>query len=91
MKVLSGSHRVRILTQLLDGESCVGHISTAINMPITAASQQLPVLRGAELLLHRQDGQLRLYSLSNSPSYALLRSTLGVPHEDSINDLTNDQ
>ncbi|WP_409530221.1 ArsR/SmtB family transcription factor [Sphingomonas sp.] len=91
MKVLSGSHRILILTQLLHGESCVRHIAAAINMPVTAVSQQLSVLRGAKLVVYRQEGQLRFYSLSNSPTHALLQSALGVPREDCINNLKNDQ
>jgi len=73
-KVLGDSTRLRILHALLAGELCVGDLSEALGMGLSAVSHQLAVLKGARLVRHRRDGKLIYYSLNDHHVTLLLES-----------------
>ena len=73
-KVLGDSTRLRILHALLAGELCVGDLSDALGMGLSAVSHQLAVLKSGRLVRHRRDGKLIYYSLSDHHVISLLKS-----------------
>jgi len=73
-KVLGDSTRLRILHALLAGELCVGDLSQAFGMSLSAVSHQLAVLKGARLVSHRREGKIVYYSLSDHHVSAVLQS-----------------
>jgi len=73
-KVLGDSTRLRILHALLAGELCVGDLSTALGMGLSAVSHQLAVLKAGRLVRHRRDGKLVYYSLCDHHVISLLES-----------------
>jgi len=60
LKAISHSTRLAILDILRDGEQCVCHIEATLNLRQAYISQQLRVLKQAELVDSRRDG-LNLY------------------------------
>jgi len=73
-KVLGDSTRLRILHALLAGELCVGDLSEALGMGLSAVSHQLSVLKSARLVRHRREGKLIYYSLIDHHVTLLLES-----------------
>ena len=73
-KVLGDSTRLRILHALLAGELCVGDLSQAFGMSLSAVSHQLAVLKSARLVSHRREGKIVYYSLSDHHVSAVLQS-----------------
>jgi ArsR family transcriptional regulator, lead/cadmium/zinc/bismuth-responsive transcriptional repressor len=73
-KVLGDSTRLRILHALLAGDLCVGDLSEALGMGLSAVSHQLAVLKMARLVRHRREGKLIYYSLSDDHVTSLLES-----------------
>ena len=84
-KALSHPVRLRILDILARQEACVCHLSDVLKKRQPYISQQLAVLREAELVADRKDGQMVYYRLKDglvSQLLALTRETLseqGVP------------
>jgi DNA-binding transcriptional ArsR family regulator len=60
LKAISHSNRLAILDILRDGEQCVCHMEAILNVRQAYISQQLMVLKQAELVESRRDG-LNLY------------------------------
>ena len=60
LKAISHSTRLAILDILRDGEQCVCHMEATLNLRQAYISQQLMVLKQAELVDSRRDG-LNLY------------------------------
>lgn len=60
LKAISHSTRLAILDILRDGEQCVCHMEASLNLRQAYISQQLMVLKQAELVGSRRDG-LNLY------------------------------
>jgi DNA-binding transcriptional ArsR family regulator len=73
-KILGDSTRLRILHALLAGELCVGDLSEAFGMSVSAVSHQLAVLKSARLVSHRREGKVVYYSLSDHHVSAVLQS-----------------
>ncbi len=73
-KVLGDATRLRILHALLAGELCVGDLSQALDMGLSAVSHQLAVLKTARLVRHRREGKLIYYSLNDEHVTSLLES-----------------
>ena len=73
-KVLGDSTRLRILHALLAGELCVGDLSEALSLSLSACSHQLSVLKSARLVRHRREGRTVYYSLSDDHITSLLES-----------------
>lgn len=64
-KVLGDVTRTRILSALQNGELNVSNISLAVNLPISAVSHQLRILRQAKLIKPRKVGKEVFYSLDD--------------------------
>jgi ArsR family transcriptional regulator len=73
-KVLGDSTRLRILHALLAGELCVGDLSEAFGMSVSAVSHQLAVLKSARLVRHRREGKIVYYALTDHHVSAVLQS-----------------
>lgn len=79
MKALAHPLRYRIVRYLNDGEQNVGELKTATGIGQPALSQQLGVLRQANVVVTRRDGKLVYYSLSAETCDAVRKAigTLG--------------
>jgi len=62
-KILSHPVRLRILEILSDCEACVCHLTAALGQRQPYVSQQLAILREADLVSERRDGTLIYYRL----------------------------
>jgi ArsR family transcriptional regulator len=63
---LSHPTRLGILNILVEGESCVCHLSFALQLRQAYVSQQLAILRDAGLITDRKDGLYVYYGLAHS-------------------------
>lgn len=66
LKALAHSTRLAILGALVNGERSVGEIESASGIGQPALSQQLAVLRKAELVETRRDAKLVFYAISHA-------------------------
>lgn len=64
-KVLGDVTRTKILSALEKGEMNVSNISIAVELPISAVSHQLRILRQAKLIKPRKAGKEVFYSLDD--------------------------
>jgi DNA-binding transcriptional ArsR family regulator len=64
-KVFGDSTRIRIISALMDGETCVYHLSEKLEMGQSAISHQLRILRSAGLIRPRREGKEVYYSLDD--------------------------
>jgi ArsR family transcriptional regulator len=62
-RILSHPVRLRILEILSDCEACVCHLTTVLQQRQPYVSQQLAILREADLVAERRDGTLVYYRL----------------------------
>lgn len=74
---LSHPARLQILDELRRDEACVCHLQTVLGRPQAYVSQQLRVLREADLVTDRKDGLLVYYRLADSQIERLLEQVLG--------------
>ena len=74
MKVLANPDRLLILCQLSQQEMCVGDLEEHLGIVQPTLSQQLTVLRNAELVSTRRDGKNIYYSLTSSPAVAVIET-----------------
>ncbi len=82
-QLLSHPVRLQILDELRKREACVCHLQAVTGRPQTYISQQLRVLREADLVRDEKDGQNVYYHLKNDVVRALLGEALGVSGEQS--------
>ncbi len=75
--LLSHPARLHILDELRRDEACVCHLQTVLNRPQAYVSQQLRVLREADLVVDQKDGLLVYYRLANQQVERLLEEVLG--------------
>ena len=75
-KALTHPVRLAILEILRGGEQCVCHMEAALGYRQAYISQQLMVLRDAELLQDRRDGLNVYYRVIRPEIYAVLDATL---------------
>ena len=75
--ILSHPARLRILDELRRAEACVCHLQTVLKRPQAYVSQQLRVLREAEVVVDRKDGLLVYYRLADRQIERLLEEALG--------------
>ncbi len=66
-KVLSDATRLRLINLLRTQSLCVGDLQVVLGLSQPTVSQQLAVLRGAELVRAERQGHKICYSLSRSP------------------------
>ena len=64
-QMLSHQARLRIMDELRRDEACVCHLQEVLGRPQAYVSQQLRVLREAEVVTARKDGLLVYYRLAN--------------------------
>ena len=67
LKAMAHPVRLQILDTLREGEQCVCHIEAVLRLRQAYVSQQLVVLRKANLVLDRKDG-LRVYYRLTDPA-----------------------
>jgi len=75
--ILSHQARLRILDELRKGEACVCHLQAALNRPQAYVSQQLRVLREAEVIDSYKDGLFVYYQIVNPQVEKLVAEALG--------------
>ena len=78
-QILSHPVRLQILDELRKREACVCHLQTLTQRPQAYISQQLRVLRDANVVIDEKDGQNVFYHLRNEAVRALLSESLGEP------------
>ena len=76
-RLLSHPARLHILDELRRDEACVCHLQAVLGRPQAYVSQQLRVLREAQLVDDRKDGLLVFYRLSDPRVERLLLDVLG--------------
>jgi ArsR family transcriptional regulator len=79
--LLAHTPRLKILDELRRGEACVCHLQAVLGRPQTYVSQQLRVLREADVVTDRREGLYIFYRLSEPRVERLLAQTLGPPGE----------
>ena len=77
LKALAHPLRYRIVHHLNDGERNVGELETATGIGQPALSQQLGVLRQANLVVTRRDGKLVYYALSTE-TFDIVRKAIAT-------------
>ena len=71
-KTLAHPARIRVLELLRDGERSVGELIPGVGLEASHLSQQLAVLRRANVITARKDGSTVFYSVTNPRIFALL-------------------
>jgi ArsR family transcriptional regulator, lead/cadmium/zinc/bismuth-responsive transcriptional repressor len=74
--VLSDPTRVKIILALSTAELCVGDLAYIVGASDSAVSHQLRILRNMDLVDHRREGKLTLYSLSDEHLKTILEQSL---------------
>lgn len=80
-QLLSHPARLRILDELRRNEACVCHLQVVLDRPQPYISQQLRVLREADVIEDRRDGLNVFYRLVDPRVKHLLAETLGPAGE----------
>jgi DNA-binding transcriptional ArsR family regulator len=75
--ILSHQARLCILDELRKGDACVCHLQAVLKRPQAYVSQQLRVLREADLVEDRKEGLLVFYRLVDAQAMLLLNEALG--------------
>lgn len=73
MKVMANSDRLMMLCFLSQGEQTVSAIEAALDIHQPTLSQQLSVLREAELVTTRREGKNIFYSISSESAMAVMQ------------------
>jgi len=76
-QILSHPVRLQILNELRKREACVCHLQIVTKRPQAYVSQQLRILREADIVIDEKDGQNVFYHLKNEMILKLLEDTLG--------------
>jgi DNA-binding transcriptional ArsR family regulator len=72
MQILAHPDRLLILCQLSQQEMCVGELETTLDITQPTLSQQLTVLRKAELVTTRREGRNVHYSIVEGPALEVI-------------------
>jgi ArsR family transcriptional regulator len=73
MKVMANADRLMLLCQLSQGEKSVGELETILDIRQPTLSQQLTVLREAELVATRREGKSIFYRVSSKSALVLMQ------------------
>jgi DNA-binding transcriptional ArsR family regulator len=73
MKVMANPDRLMMLCLLSQGEQSVGAIETLLDIRQPTLSQQLTVLREAELVATRREGKNIFYSITSQSAMAVMQ------------------
>lgn len=79
VKLLSHPVRLQILDELRKREACVCHLQAVTGRPQAYISQQLRLLRDADVVTDEKDGQLVYYHLKSKVVQSILKEMLGEP------------
>lgn len=74
MKVLANPDRLLILCQIAQQELCVSELESTLGIVQPTLSQQLTVLRNAELVTTRREGKNIFYQLTSTPALAVMNT-----------------
>ena len=83
-RLLAHPARLRILDELRRGAACVCHLQTVLGRPQAYISQQLKVLRDANVLEANKEGLNVYYRIVDERILKLLESLLGPAQEPRI-------
>ena len=86
-RALGNPGRIRILEQLVQGERSVGELQPLVGLESSHLSQQLGVLRRANLVLARKEGSQVFYSVRS----ALMADVLAAAKQLLISSLSDTQ
>jgi DNA-binding transcriptional ArsR family regulator len=86
-RALGNPGRIRILEQLVQGECSVGELQPLVGLESSHLSQQLGVLRRANLVVARKEGNQVFYSVRS----ALMADVLAAAKQLLISTLTETQ
>ena len=75
-KAFGDPTRVRILSQLVEQELCVGDLAQALELSQSATSHQLRILKQMHLIKFRREGKNILYSLADDHVLTILQTGL---------------
>jgi ArsR family transcriptional regulator len=73
LKVMANADRLMLLCQLSQGEKSVSELEEALDIRQPTLSQQLTVLREAELVATRREGKNIIYRVSSKSALALMQ------------------
>lgn len=73
LKVMANADRLMLLCQLSQGEKSVTELEQALDIRQPTLSQQLTVLREAELVSTRREGKNIYYRVSSKSALALMQ------------------
>lgn len=73
MKVMANSDRLMLLCQLSQGEKSVSELEALLQIKQPTLSQQLTVLREANVVITRREGKRILYSIASQAALAVMR------------------
>ena len=73
MKNLANPDRLLVLCELAEGERSVGQLEQALGIVQPTLSQQLAVLRDAQLVGTRRDGKHFLYRIASARALAVMQ------------------
>ena len=74
IKIIGDKNRLKILLYLMEGEKCVGDIAENINVSQSATSHQLRILKDANILKSKKDGNLIYYSIADNHVCVLIET-----------------
>jgi DNA-binding transcriptional ArsR family regulator len=72
MKIMANADRLMLLCLLTQGEKSVGEIEGILDIRQPTLSQQLTVLREAELVSTRREGKSIYYTISSESALAVM-------------------
>ena len=76
-QILSHPVRLQIIDELRKREACVCHLQAVTGRPQAYISQQLRILREADMVMDEKDGQNVYYRLTSVIARQLLTETMG--------------
>ena len=76
IKILGDKNRLKIILFLFGGEKCVGEISENVKISQSATSHQLRILKDANILKCKKDGNLIYYSIADNHVCVLIETLI---------------
>lgn len=73
MRMMANRDRLMLLCQLSQGEKSVSELQELLKIYQPTLSQQLTVLREAELVTTRREGKSVIYRISSQPALAVMQ------------------
>ena len=78
-QLLAHPSRLQILDELRSAEACVCHLQTVLDRPQAYISQQLRVLREADVVVDEKDGLNVYYRIADTKILKFMNEVLGEP------------